>query len=71
MKNTEYDADQMVSDIANSKMAIKAKLATLKFNPGSLWTFIKSLLLGIGKAVLFAPLSITLFPIINAWKRSR
>ena len=66
-----YDADQMVNDIANSKMAQKAKVATSKFNAGSIWIFIKSLILGLGKAVLFAPLSITLFPIINAWKRSR
>ncbi len=66
-----YDADQMIEDIANSKMAKKANNATSKFNARSIWIFIKSLILGLGKAVLFAPLSITLFPIINAWKRSR
>ena len=67
----DYNADTMINDVANSKMAQKAKSATTKFNPGSIWTFIKSLILGLAKAVLFAPLSITLFPIINAWKRSR
>ena len=67
----EYDADKLISDVANSKMAQKAKLATSKFSVKNIWTFIKSMLLGIGKAVLFAPLSVTVFPIINAWKRSR
>ena len=67
----EYNADQMISDVANSKMAQKAKLATSKFSIKNIWTFIKSMLLGVGKAILFAPLSVTVFPIINAWKRSR
>ena len=67
----EYDADKLISDVANSKMAQKAKLATAKFSVKNIWTLIKSMLLGIGKAVLFAPLSVTVFPIINAWKRSR
>lgn len=67
----EYNADQMIRDVANSKMANKARNVTSKFSIGSIWTFIKSMLLGIGKAVLFAPLSVTVFPIINAWKRSR
>ena len=67
----EYNADRMISDVANSEMARKAKQATAKFNAKSIWRFIKSMLLGNGKAVLFAPLSVTVFPIINAWKRSK
>lgn len=67
----EYNADRMISDVANSEMARKAKQATAKFNTKSILRFIKSMLLGIGKAVLFAPLSVTVFPIINAWKRSK
>tara|TARA_R100000781_G_C4026150_1_gene108953 strand:- start:54 stop:263 length:210 start_codon:yes stop_codon:yes gene_type:complete len=67
----QYNEDTFIQDIANSEMAKKAKKHVSKFQPSSIWNFIKALLLGIGKAVLFAPLHVTVFPIINAWKRSR
>jgi len=64
----DYNADTMINDVANSKMAQKAKSWTDKISLGGIWRFIRDALIGIMKAVLFAPLHVTLFPIMSAFK---
>lgn len=67
----DYNETSFINDIKKSKVMGKASSKVSSVRPDAIWTFIKALLLGVGKAILFAPLSITLFPVINAWRRSR
>jgi|TARA_R110000823_G_scaffold269206_1_gene388993 hypothetical protein len=67
----EYNETSFINDIKKSKVVSKASSKVTSVKPDILWRFLKALIMGLGKAILFAPLSITLFPVINAWRSSR
>jgi hypothetical protein len=67
----EYNETSFINDIKKSKVVGKASSSVTSVRPDVIWRFIKALLLGVGKALLFAPLSVTLFPVINAIRRCR
>ena len=70
-----YDSDQFLADLSKTETAKKAtkKAQAAQKAVGNLniWTLLKGALLGIVQALAWAPLRVTLFPLIDAWRKSR
>ena len=53
----EYNETSFINDIKKSKVVSKASSKVTSVKPDIFWKFLKALIMGLGKAILFAPLS--------------